>query len=120
MREIKFRGFADNEMIYDINHLQIVHGTVFVSFPLMQFTGQYDIHDKEIYEGDIVKTQAIDLLLREFKMVFTVEYSHEISGFVYLNIDGTRYGNILVCCGDVMPEIIGNIYENPELLEEKV
>ena len=61
---------------------------------LMQYTGLKDKNGKEIYEGDIVQF----LIHRKL-----VEWSQEEARFT--------------CPGAVNGEVIGNIYENPELLE---
>ncbi len=72
---------------------------------LMQFTGLKDKNGKEIYEGDIVKAPYNDLC----------EY-HEVSynsGCYFVGVE------ILSSFHEEDLEVIGNIYENPELLEEK-
>lgn len=82
---------------------------------LMQYTGLEDKNGVLIYEGDIVKTIALsnDHHQRGAIVAVVVEYS---------------MGNF--CLGDSGPtiypfnvtheiEVIGNIYENPELLKDK-
>ena len=73
---------------------------------VMEFTGLKDKDGGKIYEGDIVKQRAGN---------FAVEYSNE---FGYNNFAG-----FIPFCYDCGSEtsgdgciIIGNIYENPELL----
>ncbi len=99
----------------------------FEKFPLMQYTGLKDKHGKEIYEGDIVERKGI-------KYQITLE----IGSFLLVKIDENTdmYEEFVDCWNDhVYPlsqlywnnsdeenhiydlEIIGNIYENPELLE---
>lgn len=105
MREIKFRAwdFKNKEIIEDAMTL---NGTLFYkdnpNFVLLQFTGLKDKNGKEIFEGDIVKFKVIG---GERKEVIIFEDGCFLAGSFYLNRK------------DV--EIIGNIYENPELLERR-
>ena len=76
---------------------------------LMQFTGLHDRHGKEIWEGDVV---------REDETINLVKYSKSYCGFVPF-----VHGNGCGCCETYMiPNdccVIGNIYENPELMGDK-
>lgn len=75
---------------------------------LMQFTGRKDKNGKEIYEGDIVRAKWGGI----GSVVF------DDGGFVSRWEDGnTTYR---LCESDIALrelEVIGNIYENPELLK---
>ena len=71
-------------------------------FELMQFTGLKDKNDVEIYDGDIISCQ---------NKIGQVKY--EESMFV---VDFERAKGHLFTISDKC-EIIGNIYENQELLE---
>jgi uncharacterized phage protein (TIGR01671 family) len=75
--------------------------------PLMQFTGLKDKNGKEIYEGDIIK--HIDCTYEEGgePYVGTIEYE---SYFCQFTSSGEDF------CNDTV-EVIGNIYENPELVD---
>ncbi len=73
----------------------------------MQCTGMKDMNGKLIYEGDIVNGSCGGYW---GKMI--VEYN--VAGFV-LNKNG-KYLNFLE--GDNFIEVIGNKFENPELLKE--
>lgn len=69
----------------------------------MQFTGLHDENGKEIYEGDIVNTVYGN---------FEVEWNDDCCKWQYSNgmdiNDGEMYG--------MSKFVIGNMYENPELL----
>lgn len=71
---------------------------------LMQFTGLKDKNGKEIYGGDITKHEYLDKQYLE-----EVTWSNNRMGWV--GIDNSYINSY---------EVIGNIYENPELLKEKV
>ena len=72
-----------------------------------QFTGLLDANGTKIFEGDIVKRSSVPMLVvwNEYGALFEVEYV----------MDGERYCNMLFGCE--MLEVIGNIHDNPELLE---
>ncbi|MEZ7602584.1 YopX family protein [Streptococcus sp. 27098_8_91] len=81
----------------------------FDEIELMQSTGLFDKNNKEIFEGDILGTK--DGLLNG-----VVEYRSDLGMWTNSLI---RYNNFeRLCTVANSREIIGNIYENPELLEE--
>lgn len=133
MREIKFRVWntETNKMIINVKEMGVfalksiysideflVIPTV-EKYPLMQYTG-FKIKNIEIYENDIIRARKNYL----YKVVF------ENGSFVLYHLN--KYdGQELICWGllrrffdsdmkDILEEseIIGNIYENPELLKE--
>lgn len=73
-----------------------------------QYTGLTDKKGKQIFEGDIVKMSFVD-----GEDVGEIAWDEERCRFAYFEADGWGYGvdETVVC------EIIGNIYDNPELLE---
>ena len=75
---------------------------------IMQYTGLHDKNGKEIYEGDIVKSFFVD----------TDEAGNEIYKYYIIEV---KYDEVL-CSYKIDKfmnlEVIGNIYENKELLNE--
>jgi len=89
---------------------------------LMQYTGLKDKNGKEIYEGDIVKEYMVGLgcgslrkyeeISKRVRRIAGVEWNEDELTF---EIEDTRIG-VLNRWNNL--EVIGNIYENPELLEK--
>ncbi|MGK8427376.1 YopX family protein [Bacillus cereus] len=113
MREIKFRAwdkefkqFSDmalNYKIADINY--------YTDYEWMQYTGLKDKNGKEIYEGDILDDP-------EEKPLY-VEFSTKFAAFCFVD-KFDPCGPTFYTTKDLHYEdlkVIGNIYENPELLE---
>lgn len=86
-------------------------------YELMQYTGLKDENGKEIYEGDIVRFDFD--YFNKFALIYGDVYYK--NACFYIN-DGCPAGNLGL--GHLIEnkrnvQIIGNIYENPELLKEK-
>ena len=73
-----------------------------------QFTGLHDKNDKEIYEGDILENP-------DHEEAFVVEYHEGMAGYIGWGDD--KIAGCYLITGDEI-EIIGNIHENPELLND--
>lgn len=139
MREIKFRLIKDNKIVGYEEHRLVGDGMsprkVYIyhsrtGHPMSwkeiiticpeeylkhddknQFTGLLDKNEKEIYEGDIVCGKMFyDRDAEPEKIVGTVVFQ---DGAFQLNIDDMNVEHYFEL------EIIGNIHENPELLEKK-
>lgn len=111
MREIKFREFykKENIMYSDIdisNECLPIHDDNVV---IMQYTGLKDKNGAEIYEGDIVEFRIRILGNRYEKSVCKVSF---IDGSYIITKDKELRLWNMNC------EVIGNLYENPELLKE--
>ena len=84
-------------------------------FILMQYTGRKDINDKEIFEGDIVSFDdctSTESGYCERGCIGVVEWCNETASFEVSNRLSAESYEVLDEC-----VIIGNIYENPELME---
>jgi uncharacterized phage protein (TIGR01671 family) len=87
--------------------------------PIMQFTGLKDKNDKEIYEGDIVEYKAHSgYLLSPFKG--KVIWNEEQGCWAYqAHMVDRNFAEHDELHSDVLSylEVIGNIYETPEVLK---
>ena len=119
MREIKFRAWDVFKKKMDTfeNYLDWCKENDMETTPfhktrrwiLMQYTGLLDKSGFEIYEGDIVKELGFLPEPRE-EIIKVVEWDSTRAGFLGKRISGTGFGVVI-------GEVIGNIYENPELLK---
>ena len=134
-REIKFRAWDDEKKeMGEVTSLNFYNEYMWVDetpmtgnrlplegTPLMQYTGLKDKNGKEIYEGDLLK------YLAQYPHGFQEKYPWKKSGRVcgpVVSEDGWLYadrkykGEEMLLFKDSANEyeIIGNIYENPELL----
>lgn len=81
---------------------------------LMQYTGLKDKNGKEIYEGDILKLYFEEDKLEDWFWLSLKDEERE-RGYVYLEV---KYPEIFAQALPDDFEVIGNIYENPELLNQ--
>lgn len=78
-----------------------------------QFTGLCDKHGQEIYEGDILRPSVVNR-----KSLYEVRWNQGSASFHLKPIGRKEGGYSLYRNGEGYSpyEVIGNIYENPELL----
>lgn len=121
MREIKFRGKRLDGKGWAVGYLVKMWGawhiidwndenTAYAVDPatIGQYTGLKDIDGKEIYEGDILQMYGNE------RYMYQVEYMRVKASFIGRCIE-TEIGlaGITACAAK---KIIGNIHDNPELL----
>ena len=111
MREIKFRVWDGNNRKFDYPDTIVLNE----GLELQQFSGLIDKKGKEIYEGDIVKHYG------EVWQVVLEDAIFIIKGLSYRtnprNGESHKIRNDLLSNEVKVLEIIGNIYENKNLLE---
>ncbi len=115
MREIKFRAW-DGQKLVNVETLayeasagsMIANGWILPKF-IMSFTGLHDKNGKEIYEGDILKhRQGVDAVNWDQDQWRVGSWCPDgLAGFCSETYDED----------DEFPEVIGNIYDNPEVVK---
>ena len=144
MREILFRGkrvdngewafgnFIEDKWgddngntIYAILQDRVAPGIVELWTPVRvipetvgQFTGLTDNNGKRIFEGDIVKTCKNNIGKIEFGQYWDEETEVDFYGYAWIGKD--EYGESITLSLNKCwngHEVIGTIYDNPELLE---
>ena len=134
-RDIKFRLWSkigkkfiktdDPDLNFVINSdgylysIENFYGEIYVSLQLdivvLQFTGLQDINGKDIYEGDILKYNfPYD---ERLKHVSPVKFLETEASFGIKDIYGNEIPLYRITANNYF-EVVGNIYENPELLED--
>lgn len=120
-REIKFRAWNKKEKYIElVDDLQMFNNQLYIGIPgedyflgkddveLMQYTGLHDKNGKEIYEGDIVEITRPCILERgEVKFIngcFDIKSKDTLLMLYQCEINNFKL------------KVIGNIYDNPELL----
>lgn len=121
MRDIKFRAWNMKKRYMDDGSNSFIFDC-YDMYPecIMQFTCLTDKNDKEIYDGDIVEMNCLGWggPYKELACVVWTDYRW---GFQMLKKDSTGHVRLewLENKWQREIEVIGNIYENATLLEEK-
>nr|DAS16414.1 MAG TPA: YopX protein [Caudoviricetes sp.] len=136
MREIKVRAWHKSyKQMCEVESLRFdgngVYAAVLIDEPfydrklveadeivIEQFTGLKDINGREIYEGDIVKYYP-----HHRGVPYRVYWADRSAKFLIGRdgVIGQSFSDIMhnLNTGRIALEVVGNIHENPELLEEK-
>lgn len=129
-REIKFRAYSShNHKMYPVSNIEWdIDGRIWVTADdgkngielideeahLMPYTGLCDKNGREIYENDVLQCTSYTYDNGETgKTSLLVKYHEMSAGFIAGPYMLGKLMDIRKC------EVIGNIFENPELLEGK-
>lgn len=110
-----FQESINGEVDDDLSNEDIAYNSVF-GIELMQYTGREDENDIEIYEGDVISAQGH---FSGYGWYDTGEHDYDFADVVKWDKTQLCY----TCGGYNLGEldnirIIGNIYENPNLLDK--
>ncbi len=129
MREIEFRGkflYGDKEWKYGEFHHGCIESDRNYDIDLNtlgQYTGLKDKNGKKIFEGDVVKLKETNY---NYEWTAVIEFGNPNSEYIWgWNLKPIKKDveyNLDILCWVEMPygatcEIIGNIYDNPELFK---
>jgi uncharacterized phage protein (TIGR01671 family) len=84
-------------------------------FELMQYTGLKDKNGKEIYENDLLQYDGYNFKLINKEKIYQVRYDDNLAQYYAYNLENS-FDTFLVVRAWKESKIIGNIYQNPELL----
>lgn len=116
-REIKFRAWNGKYMLnsaygdwVSFDGVSYTEAEKAKDYILMQFTGLKDKNGKEIYEGDFIQNVTDD---GRRLSVFEITWQQSCCGFVKEREDGRTFTLEI----SKYFEVIGNRFENPELID---
>lgn len=109
-KTVTFAAYTDGEEVDNLEKYSFDENDFLYKkdLKIMQYSGLKDKNNKEIYEGDIVTLHN-----SRYKVIFNMEQARFVlrDDKFEMEIPFTNNNNERM-------EIIGNIYENPELMEE--
>lgn len=128
-RDILFRGKirAKNKWVFgDFLHLPIENAilsdkgyAIIEPETVGQFTGLIDKNGKKIFEGDIINYEYETFNKQKILVKYVIQYNADEARFrAELTNDGIMYDLLAFRETQKRAEVIGNIYDNEELLKK--
>lgn len=132
-------GFYWNRLPYEAHYIKVIDetGNLVGDYEIDintfgEYTQRKDMHGNKIFLGDIVKTRSHDIKYTNRKVCVGFDnegYPHyeretkvvcndEFLGEVVRGYKGYYASGATVELGSIRDEIVGNIYDNPELLKQ--
>lgn len=127
MREILFRGkrkdngewIVDNSVLFFTNSTKI-YGALngwreseVIPETVGQYTGLTDKNGKKIFEGDIVSEKPS---MNNVEYVGYIAYDEKTALWRFMILNSDHYNGVVLGSYSTSYAVIGNIYDNPELL----
>jgi uncharacterized phage protein (TIGR01671 family) len=125
MRDFKFRKWDGNEMSETFCMGSVLSECIAGDDIVMQYTGEKDRKGKEIYEYDIINVfdKEEDENFNVYMRNCVVKYNDAM--FSTQPVIGSKRGDYYISVGtledeELECEVIGNIYENPDLVQPPI
>lgn len=102
-----------SEQVYSLSRFErLLQGNYLNSKTRGQFIGLKDINKVEIYEGDILQS--------EDKNAYLIKHEFSCCSFVARHLNSLDHFSEITYCfiNNKNKKVIGNIYENPELIKD--
>ncbi|HFV1620356.1 TPA: YopX family protein [Campylobacter jejuni] len=135
LKDFDFRIWNNNSKTYEAESIteslgfvtsvfkQLTYKEPTIDYEIEIFTGYFDKNGNKIYENDILMnelTEEIFYITRDdtYKMSEIILYGKDCNGNLYRKRNSGGINLLKMLVSDKNMSVVGNIHENPELLEE--
>ncbi|RTJ78316.1 YopX family protein [Campylobacter jejuni] len=135
LKDFDFRIWNNNSKTYEAESIteslgfvtsvfkQLTYKEPTIDYEIEVFTGYFDKNGNKIYENDILMielTEEIFYITRDdtYKMSEIILYGKDYNGNLYRKRNSGGINLLKMLVSDKNMSVVGNIHENPELLEE--